>query len=1857
MKKIFNTLLFVIGLAMSLGLNAQSVNYSVDMWDSLGDGWDSQYNPYNPSIIDVYVDGVLQFSNQGPVAGETVTAFFSAPDGAFVEVFYTDGQYDSEHYIEIKNLDTYGTIFPATSMGAFDGNDNQSTLVTSWNAVYVVPPPTCDYTVTLWDGFGDGWTGFPNHQLQIWVDGALFTSLTFSSGSEAVFTVPLQSGSDVEAVFVHGGIWAYECGYKMEDSFGNILFSYPAPPYPYLPNYNTNAFTVVCPLPCGVELLSDAPSSIVLDPGLCETTISIDYVTTGDCQGVLPQFAECFTLAFDFYNPSWTNNNPCGISGDECEFTLESLDHASYGGGGANTCTSFGTVFQWKALGDTEMTFDYSVVNDGLYDYVGYTTQHDWSSTLATLGTFAPYNQGTLNYGGPNAPADFVLLDNTDGASGTVTINVSEGDYFSLLVWDDSYFQNGNSIDPGAIHATFSNFSASWDELVYLPVGTEFQDFITVGIGEDQTIEYCTGNALAEEYCFTFEMDVYGYPNPITEIACNDHVIISLDQNCSATINADMILEGGPYGCYDLYTVVIEGMTGNVITEPGDYVVGVYDVDGNNCWSTITVLDKLPPSLECTDIVVACYEAVPYMEPVVSDNCFNWSLSYVDVVENFDCNAEFQAIIHRQWIVTDHNNGMTEFCIQNISITRATLDALVFPTNYDGLVSVGNFPMIECNESYSVDAYGNPSPDYTGWPAGTAQNCGTIEVFYNDVNYTSLCGPKILREWTVIDDCTSEIVTHTQIIRISDTTAPVLNPKSGIMNKSTSAWSCDADYAVPTPEHFYDACDANPYYWIEASAGIVWQDPSTGAWYVFNMPIGLHTITYIGSDWCGNTVEADLYVNVFDGIPPIAVCEQYKQTSLTFDGTGTSKIWAEDFDSGSHDAGCGPVYFKVLRNDLGCPEFNGDDKPGGGNDIWYDDFVKYCCADIGNEPVMTTLRVFDVDPGPGPIAPKRMEIGGDLYGHFNDCWTAVTVEEKVPPQMIVEDVDITCEQNWEPELNPTIPWPVVYSTCGNYDLSYTADLNGLNVCGYGKVVLTWTVSVNGEAKGSAKQNIFLSETTPFDPLTIVFPYITSKECLADPTGGEPTFETNPCNVVDAEIVNIDTFKFVDDACYKILIDWVVIDWCVYEPNTGAEMNVDQYRYISGNKRAILDPAKFDETDRDGYYKFTEVLMVYDLTPANIVVEDVCLGTATCVTAPEAYELSVTSYEDDADCGGIYEWIYVIHDMATWNVVQYSHNNAEYLAIGEGTKGKSSKDELYGADGSLTILPSLGKGQYRVLWTLKDGCSNTTQAYQYIEVADKKPPTPFLVDISTATMANCMVEIDARFFDKGACNDDCLASYDNCADVLYFTYTPVLPLIDNTWSLDAYGLFYFSPETGAKSNRNNYLSGSAHSWDPVMNTAGKVFNQDYIPATNVDVYVWDEFALNGECNDGNYDYATILLSFNTEGDDCGGNLVQVGGMISSNASGEGIDNVSIEITNASSTETQSTYTDAGAYAFNVYAGNYNVEPVKRDDYSNGVTTLDLVLIQKHLLGLVPLTGDNLIAADANASSSVSAADLFELRELILGVKSELAHNDSWVFLPGAQDIAANANMDVNFGGIKVGDVNGSAVANANSVSIEARSANTISLVADEASVEAGLVEVAFTAENFTNVFGAQFTLNVNGMTYAGVEAGALNVSDNNFGLVRNGVITMSWDNANGSTVAEGTVLFTLKLQSSVSGTLSNLVSVSSDVTAAQAYTTENLDINSLNVTFRGAEVATFELYQNEPNPFTESTVIGFSLPEAGNYTLTIFDVTGKVVKVVTNEGQKGYNQESIDRNDISTGVMYYQLESNDYNATKKMIIIE
>ncbi|MCB0535135.1 MAG: proprotein convertase P-domain-containing protein, partial [Saprospiraceae bacterium] len=146
-----------------------------------------------------------------------------------------------------------------------------------------------------------------------------------------------------------------------------------------------------------------------------------------------------------------------------------------------------------------------------------------------------------------------------------------------------------------------------------LPSGAEF---------ERGTTENCyelgnpvTGEVL-ESCCFSITVNEYA--NPISSLVCNDLVQISLDANCSAVLNADQILEGGPYGCYDDYIVELDKTApfGNgpwlpAVLGPQDvgktYQVRVTDPDtGNKCWGNLKVEDKLPPVLVCQNVDVPC---------------------------------------------------------------------------------------------------------------------------------------------------------------------------------------------------------------------------------------------------------------------------------------------------------------------------------------------------------------------------------------------------------------------------------------------------------------------------------------------------------------------------------------------------------------------------------------------------------------------------------------------------------------------------------------------------------------------------------------------------------------------------------------------------------------------------------------------------------------------------------------------------------------------------------------------------------------------------------------------------------------------------------------------------------------------------------------------------------------------------------------------------------------------------------------------------------------------------------------------------------------------------------------------------
>ncbi len=128
--------------------------------------------------------------------------------------------------------------------------------------------------------------------------------------------------------------------------------------------------------------------------------------------------------------------------------------------------------------------------------------------------------------------------------------------------------------------------------------------------------------------------------------------------------------------------------------------------------------------------------------------------------------------------------------------------------------------------------------------------------------------------------------------------------------------------------------------------------------------------------------------------------------------------------------------------------------------------------------------------------------------------------------------------------------------------------------------------------------------------------------------------------------------------------------------------------------------------------------------------------------------------------------------------------------------------------------------------------------------------------------------------------------------------------------------------------------------------------------------------------------------------------------------------------------------------------YTVTPYKNDNPLNGITTFDLVLISKHILGIEALGFPyKRIAADANKNNSITTFDIVEFRKLILGIYDTIPGNTSWRFVeknyifpdtinfnPWVEAFPENipnyntsGSATADFIGIKIGDVNNTAVA--------------------------------------------------------------------------------------------------------------------------------------------------------------------------------------------------------------------------------------
>jgi hypothetical protein len=553
-----------------------------------------------------------------------------------------------------------------------------------------------------------------------------------------------------------------------------------------------------------------------------------------------------------------------------------------------------------------------------------------------------------------------------------------------------------------------------------------------------------------------------------------------------------------------------------------------------------------------------------------------------------------------------------------------------------------------------------------------------------------------------------------------------------------------------------------------------------------------------------------------------------------------------------------------------------------------------------------------------------------------------------------------------------------------------------------------------------------------------------------------------------------------------------------------------------------------------------------------------------------------------------------------------------------------------------------KDYHRILWSVEDGCGNISTCSYLFRLEDCKAPSPVCVGLSSVVMPSSgEVTIWAVDFDA--------SSFDDC-----------------TFAEDLQ--FSFSGE--------NYEPSRLYNCDSLIENGTSKLVEIWVADEGTDdncdgVISWDE---------RNKDFCTTFIVLDDNEQFCG-DLGNLGGAVVTEDE-QAVELVHVRMFDALGTLVQEyTTADDGRYVFVNPLLDYTVEALRNDDPKNGVSTLDLVRVQQHTLGMVPLESPyKLIAADANNSQSISALDLIEIRKLILGTSLEYEANSSWRFIPKEYtfvdpsspwpfeevlDVSGGISLEEDFVGVKIGDVNETVVANAQAAAEVKKPDNVLKLkIEDRKVIKGQTVEVPFSSETFDRIMGYQMTLEHAGLELAEVRQGALDMTMKNLG-VHDQATAISWHRTEVVTSPPGEVLFTLVFDIRANGILSEMLWVSSAIAPPEAYKGTDLTFEEL----LGVElefedklspslVEDYTLYQNEPNPFEDVTTIGFTVPEPTSVTVTIRDVTGRVIHQVSGDYPKGFSTIEINSSELGTsGVLYYHIDAGAFSAAKKMIKID
>ena len=349
------------------------------------------------------------------------------------------------------------------------------------------------------------------------------------------------------------------------------------------------------------------------------------------------------------------------------------------------------------------------------------------------------------------------------------------------------------------------------------------------------------------------------------------------------------------------------------------------------------------------------------------------------------------------------------------------------------------------------------------------------------------------------------------------------------------------------------------------------------------------------------------------------------------------------------------------------------------------------------------------------------------------------------------------------------------------------------------------------------------------------------------------------------------------------------------------------------------------------------------------------------------------------------------------------------------------------------------------------------------------------------------------------------------------------------------------------------------------------------------------------------------------------------------------------------------------------GNYTVIPYKNDDVNNGINVLDLLHLQRHILGINRLTSPyKLIAGDVDNDQKISISDIVALRKVILGVENNFVNNTSWRFVDKNQNLDSNnpwkdglkesvefsdlsANGSALFTGVKIGDIDGNALAN--STSLQKRSVGRQHLIVERTTGN-GTVKVPVYTDA-TEYSALDISFRLNGWSLKEVVSGQVEVSNENIIALNGSYKMLAWTTRE-KVINSEEALFYLVLEgknefSAADISLTSMSKVYSDEQEANLSLKERSGNSA-------SKIQTL-LHQNYPNPWDNTTKIVFELPKDAEVQFTVFDATGKKVMEQHLNGVNGINELTIHAHQLPMAGMYnYSIRYENSVLNKRFILI-